>query len=258
MRARKIMREMLVFWKRNEKEERELRKRAEKEALDKAKKEEEMREAKRQARKLNFLITQTELYSHFVGSKIKTGEAEESAETSGSAKIIDPSTSDSTANVPPVDPQPKDVSTGTAEGAEGANLQDLDFDDDDETNLRAHARRNAEEAVNMAKQKAQAFDVAAAEERKRNEALAEADSPGQQQELGKAFDSDDMNFQNPTSMGAMDLKQPKMLTCELKEYQLKGLNWLANLYEQGINGILADEMVRSFCSSKRALHSPLT
>lgn len=35
-----------------------------------------------------------------------------------------------------------------------------------------------------------------------------------------------------------------MLTCQLKEYQLKGLNWLANLYEQGINGILADEMVR--------------
>lgn len=39
------------------------------------------------------------------------------------------------------------------------------------------------------------------------------------------------------------VKQPTMLTCQLKEYQLKGLNWLANLYEQGINGILADEMV---------------
>ncbi len=33
-----------------------------------------------------------------------------------------------------------------------------------------------------------------------------------------------------------------MLTAQLKEYQLKGLNWLATLYEQGINGILADEM----------------
>lgn len=30
--------------------------------------------------------------------------------------------------------------------------------------------------------------------------------------------------------------------CQLKGYQIKGLNWLANLYEQGINGILADEM----------------
>ena len=33
-----------------------------------------------------------------------------------------------------------------------------------------------------------------------------------------------------------------MLMATLKEYQLKGLNWLATLYEQGINGILADEM----------------
>jgi DNA helicase INO80 len=56
----------------NEKRERESRKKAEKEALEKAKKEEDMREAQRQARKLNFLITQTELYSHFVGDKIKS------------------------------------------------------------------------------------------------------------------------------------------------------------------------------------------
>lgn len=59
-----------------------------------------------------------------------------------------------------------------------------------------------------------------------------------------AVDSDDLNFQNPTSMnGDVQVKQPKLLACTLKEYQLKGLNWLANLYEQGINGILADEMV---------------
>jgi DNA helicase INO80 len=43
--------------------------------------------------------------------------------------------------------------------------------------------------------------------------------------------------------GDIQVQQPKLLTCTLKEYQLKGLNWLANLYEQGINGILADEMV---------------
>ena len=29
---------------------------------------------------------------------------------------------------------------------------------------------------------------------------------------------------------------------DLKAYQLKGLQWLDNLYDQGINGILADEM----------------
>lgn len=56
-------------------------------------------------------------------------------------------------------------------------------------------------------------------------------------------DSDELNFQNPTSLtGQLTIRQPKMLMAQLKEYQLKGLNWLATLYEQGINGILADEM----------------
>lgn len=68
---------MLVFWKKNEKEELAARKKAEKEAMDRAKAEEEARESKRQARKLNFLLTQTELYSHFIGKKIKTHEAED-------------------------------------------------------------------------------------------------------------------------------------------------------------------------------------
>ena len=36
--------------------------------------------------------------------------------------------------------------------------------------------------------------------------------------------------------------QPLLLRFPLKAYQLKGMNWLINLYEQGINGILADEM----------------
>ncbi|KAM0680389.1 putative DNA helicase ino80 [Glugoides intestinalis] len=38
------------------------------------------------------------------------------------------------------------------------------------------------------------------------------------------------------------VQQPKLLNASLKEYQLKGLNWLVNLYNQGINGILADDM----------------
>lgn len=39
-----------------------------------------------------------------------------------------------------------------------------------------------------------------------------------------------------------ELPQPSMFKGVLKAYQLKGMNWLANLYDQGINGILADEM----------------
>ncbi|XP_044741510.1 chromatin-remodeling ATPase INO80 [Chrysoperla carnea] len=36
--------------------------------------------------------------------------------------------------------------------------------------------------------------------------------------------------------------QPSLFKGHLKGYQLKGMNWLANLYDQGISGILADEM----------------
>lgn len=39
-----------------------------------------------------------------------------------------------------------------------------------------------------------------------------------------------------------DVGQPLLLKTKLKEYQLKGMNWLINLYNQGINGILADDM----------------
>lgn len=71
-KGKRLMREMLVFWKKNEKEEREVRRREHKEAMDRARIEEEKREAARQARKLEFLISQTELYSHFVGNKLKS------------------------------------------------------------------------------------------------------------------------------------------------------------------------------------------
>ena len=32
----------------------------------------------------------------------------------------------------------------------------------------------------------------------------------------------------------------------MRDYQIQGLNWLISLYENGINGILADEMVMLF------------
>ncbi|KAJ7070916.1 SNF2 family DNA-dependent ATPase [Mycena amicta] len=227
-KAKRLMREMQVFWKKNEREERDVRKREHKEALDRLKLEDEKREAARQARKLEFLISQTELYSHFVGSKLKTaqveGDAEEDAPAGAELADVDPNT-----------------------------LRDINFDDDDQTNLQLHARHNAQEAMMLAKQRAQQFDAQAALDRKTNEALKLAKGQAHIHDSkdegdGSAaplvdLDSDELNFQNPTSLsGALTIGQPNMLMAQLKEYQLKGLNWLATLYEQGINGILADEM----------------
>lgn len=46
-----------------------------------------------------------------------------------------------------------------------------------------------------------------------------------------------------TSDGYLEeLAQPNLFQGMLKGYQIKGMTWLANLYDKGISGILADEM----------------
>lgn len=237
IKAKRIMRELLVYYRGNEKRERESKRKADKEAIDRAKKDDEMREVKRQARKLNFLITQTELYSHFVGNKIKTKEAEDSADTSGAAPITNGA--DPVATLSLTNGQAVELSEITKAAIADKDLGEINFDDDNEFNLHAHAARNALKAVDAAKQRAQAFDNAAIE---KLTSTAPLNDEATQPISGIDIDRDDLNFQNPTMAGDIQVKQPKLLMAELKEYQLKGLNWLANLYEQGINGILADEM----------------
>ncbi|KAI5147988.1 chromatin-remodeling ATPase INO80 [Enteropsectra breve] len=64
-------------------------------------------------------------------------------------------------------------------------------------------------------------------------------------EFVKEFDLDKQTKTQQSGMEeyeAKDIKQPGILNTNLKVYQLKGLNWLVNLYHQGINGILADDM----------------
>ncbi|RUP46236.1 SNF2 family N-terminal domain-containing protein [Jimgerdemannia flammicorona] len=224
-KAKRAMREMLMFWKKNEKEERELRKKAEKEALERLRIEEEMREAKRQARKLNFLITQTELYSHFIGKKIKGAADEDSDATVAIA--ADQSESSSANNL--------DHGELELDNNAPSTLGEINFDEDDDEKLKEQARRSAKSALMMQVERTRHFDEGAKERR-----LA-ADEKAAMAMTQDAFD--EMNFQNPSSLtSGIEVQQPKMLMCQLKNYQLKGLNWLVNLYEQGINGILADEM----------------
>lgn len=109
---------MLIYWRKNEKDEQAARKRAEKEALDRAKQEEERREARRQERKLHFLLTQTELYSHFIGKKIKTAEAERPDGETGTA-AAGGDAHDAT----------KDKHGDVEFSAEGDELPELDYDE---------------------------------------------------------------------------------------------------------------------------------
>ncbi|XP_060645595.1 chromatin-remodeling ATPase INO80 [Drosophila nasuta] len=76
-RAKRLTREMLTYWKRYERVERDQRRKQEREAEEQRKQDVELIEVKRQQRKLNFLITQTELYAHFMSKKLGQGTEED-------------------------------------------------------------------------------------------------------------------------------------------------------------------------------------
>lgn len=76
-RMKRLSRENIAYWKRSRRFDREVKKRLEKEAEEQRKIDHELVEAKRQQRKLNFLITQTELYAHFMSRKLGTASPEE-------------------------------------------------------------------------------------------------------------------------------------------------------------------------------------
>ncbi|XP_051149034.1 chromatin-remodeling ATPase INO80 [Andrographis paniculata] len=209
IRTRKIARDMLVFWKRVDKEMAEVRKREEKEAAEALKREQELREAKRQQQRLNFLLSQTELYSHFMQNK--TAQASE-------ALAVDDERSDDQKMLP--------ISSETR----------LEDEDPEDAELRKEALLAAQDAVSKQKRMTSAFD---------NECLKlrqVSDVEGLTQDPSVA-ESSNIDLLHPSTMPvASTVQTPELFKGSLKEYQLKGLQWLVNCYEQGLNGILADEM----------------
>lgn len=182
LRGRKVGKEVIFALKKTDRCE-DIKKKKEvverkKEEVERRKKEFEEMETERQARKLDFLINQTELYSHFVLNKRKN--------------LID---SDAM--------HPKDHGDTKRAKVDDTHKTVLDGTDVD---------------MSYGKARERALDAA----RKHFEHTMQYDTPG--------------------STAPMRVQQPALLKAQLKEYQLKGLNWLVNLYNQGINGILADDM----------------
>uniref|UniRef100_A0A8C9X281 Chromatin-remodeling ATPase INO80 n=1 Tax=Sander lucioperca TaxID=283035 RepID=A0A8C9X281_SANLU len=208
-RARRLTKEMMLYWKKYDKVEKEHRKRAEKEALEQRKLDEEMREAKRQQRKLNFLITQTELYAHFMGGTSQE-EILSKLEDTGAHRQID------------------------IGGGVMVNMGQEDYDSD---YYKSQALRNAKEAYQIHQERTRMFDEEAKDSRCASLHSAVGSSSGAGSGFGESY-----SLSNPSIHAGEDIPQPTIFNGKLKGYQLKGMNWLANLYEQGINGILADEM----------------
>lgn len=180
-RNKRLTREMQAYWKRYERVERDTKRRQEKEAEEQRKMDVELMEAKRQQRKLNFLITQTELYAHFISKKLS------GTHFNDQQKIL-------------------------SQLEEEKNPRLASIDDYDSEEMKLRATKNVEEAFNAEKARSSQFEH----------------STPIKKEAGEEF-----NNERP---------QPLMFKGNLKHYQLKGMNWLSNLYDQGINGILADEM----------------
>ncbi|VEN49090.1 unnamed protein product [Callosobruchus maculatus] len=179
-RMKRLARENIAYWKRSRRFDREVKKRLEKEAEEQRKIDYELVEAKRQQRKLNFLITQTELYAHFMSKKLGQASPEEQL------RIL----------------SQLDEDSGTK----------LSCDTYDSEAIKEMAKKNALDAFQSEKARTRHFDQQA------NSCLG---------------DFENLEGEQP---------QPDLFRGKLKGYQLRGMNWLANLYSQGISGILADEM----------------
>lgn len=177
-RAKRLTREMQNHWKKYDKIERQQKRQLEKEAEEQQKQDFQLLEAKRAQRKLNFLITQTELYAHFMANKVGSASKNE------------------------------DDILGQLDEKQPLPLTTM-LDEYNAENVKAKALENANRALAVHDRDTKIYDMINSE---------------MKQEANE------------------DRPQPKIFRGTLKQYQLKGMNWLLNLYDQGINGILADEM----------------
>lgn len=170
LKSKRIYKELSGCIKRNEKDMKDKNRKAERAEVERKKKEDEEKEDQRQKRKFEYLLSQTELFSHFILNKNKGGLVAEEPKAECSL----------------------DGDYDNTKGYEAAVLQREKIREFDSQKPRKKVRENRETHV--------------------------------EQHIGKY------------------ISQPSILTCELKEYQLKGLSWLVSLYDKGINGILADDM----------------
>lgn len=111
-----------------------MRKREEKEAAEALKREQEIREAKRQQQRLNFLLSQTELYSHFMQNKSTAGPSD--ALTIGD----------------------DDRSDGQEELLTSLEAMHAEEEDPEEAELKLEALKAAQDAVSKQKKITSAFD----------------------------------------------------------------------------------------------------
>ncbi|KAA8500058.1 putative DNA helicase INO80 [Porphyridium purpureum] len=233
-RSKKLLKDVANFWKREDKERTEKKRRELAELENVRRKEEEEREAQRQKNKLRFLLGQSEAFSSFLAKKNEATIA----------------------------------AIGSSAVEKAAQVRAGVTGDEDDEELQRKAEEGAAALVAQHKARLEEFDAISRQKRLASETAkgnllavtgtgaerpateAEADAAagvthnGVSAVGGKACD---LSATGEDARAILDkaqegIKQPTRLIAKMKSYQLKGLAWLVSLYDQGINGILADEM----------------
>ncbi|GAA54158.1 DNA helicase INO80 [Clonorchis sinensis] len=235
------------------------RRRAERAAAEQRRADLELLEARRQQRKLNFLITQTELYAHFMARKLDRTAAAAAAATgmqgSGNGEVKASRSSS-------VDEQEDDDAQQILQRLDEADEYELDESSQQSADdVQAEKQPQSTEANKTlvsnsiavaARAAAQRLGISPEEEeyeieRLKSQALSKVNLAVEKerqkrahfQQLHPAACSDSKPDANTPEV---HVEAPSLFQGSLKGYQLRGLTWLLGLFDQGINGILADEM----------------
>lgn len=246
-RGRRILRDVLAYWKKEDRERQEERKKLLARADEHRKQEADEREAQRQKNKLKFLLGQSEAFSTFLKAKTK---ATSDADNKERAAVAD----DGEDKDKPV----RDINAIT--GAENdeelkriaaAKAQQLVQEHqkrirqfDTETMKKKNVANEASEkaAANLAAAR-EAMDLKDITEAERSAIETAPDSKQQPKPMEEDLKPEDEGrLAGAEKPEVAAVHQPAILNCKMKDYQLRGLAWLVSLYDQGINGILADEM----------------
>ncbi|CAH8435177.1 unnamed protein product [Schistosoma turkestanicum] len=251
-----------------------IRRRAEKAAAEQRKADLELLEARRQQRKLNFLITQTELYAHFMAKKmadvnLDNCKSEDINSLYGSENAVSASgnvsqeveTQRILRRLEEMDDESVETKTneeGTDTGSDiSAPCEPVQNDQDSVGISTASAHRKPYSSIAVAAKAAacrlginveEEYDI----EQAKSEALmkVKAAVTMERNRVSQFHNGTAINPNpsapvpsNPDSSTApTQVEAPKLFKGQLKAYQVRGLNWLLGLFDQGINGILADEM----------------
>eukprot|EP01028_Stygiella_incarcerata_P005798 TRINITY_DN24069_c0_g1_i3.p1 TRINITY_DN24069_c0_g1~~TRINITY_DN24069_c0_g1_i3.p1 ORF type:complete len:1230 (-),score=366.03 TRINITY_DN24069_c0_g1_i3:357-3707(-) len=239
IRARRFARDFLFFVRQETKAHQDEEKRVIREEEDRLRNEEEEREEKRQRKKLNFLLNQTEIFSHFMSKKMgldlpsnpkgSTPDDPSSSQHANAGAIVTP---DAKGAVNSGEEMEEEGGEGEKKKTEGDIGDEVD-DEEDKLDKEA-ARKMAEEAIRSTARRKEEFD----------ESIRQYMDPSDMQRIvdSNSRGFDDTDRAEMEEAGRAFTEPPKMFRGQLKPYQMKGVSWLISLYEQGINGILADEM----------------